>query len=252
MDHISGLNGIKITICSTLWMEYRIFGFLNQEYMPSNPETLGKYLYELPEEKIAKHPLANRDDARLLFYHSGQISHRSFRDVVGLVPKDALIFLNNTKVIAARLYFQKPAGAQIEVLLTEPTLPHTGFQKALKTKNKCTWKCMIGNLKKWKDENVLSLKLNEKIRIKARLVDRDQKLVEFSWHGDQEFLEVIEAAGNVPLPPYLNRAEEAGDKTKTKPSFPNRKAPWQPLRPAFILPKGFWPTSRPKAYAKAG
>lgn len=187
--------------------------------MASDSASLEKYLYELPEDRIAKHPLANREDSKLLLYQNGEIRHESFRQVVDLVPDDSLLFLNNTKVIAARLFFQKTTGAQIEVFLTEPILPHTEFQQALKAKNTCTWKCMVGNLKKWKDENVLALRLNEEIEIEARLVDREKLFVEFSWAGDQEFLEIIEAAGHVPLPPYLNREEEADDKDRYQTVF---------------------------------
>ncbi|WP_422361796.1 S-adenosylmethionine:tRNA ribosyltransferase-isomerase [Reichenbachiella sp.] len=187
--------------------------------MASDSASLEKYLYELPEHRIAKHPLANRDDSKLLLYQSGNISHQTFKEVVDLVPENALLFLNNTKVIAARLFFHKSTGAQIEVFLTEPILPHTEFQKALKAKNKCTWKCMVGNLKKWKDENVLSLRLNDQLDIEARLVDREQNLVEFSWNGEQEFLSIVEAAGHVPLPPYLNREEEKEDKDRYQTVF---------------------------------
>lgn len=187
--------------------------------MASESTSLDNYLYELPEHRIAKHPLANRDDSKLLLYKKGEISHQTFKEVADLVPDHTLLFLNNTKVIAARLFFQKSTGAQIEVFLTEPILPHTEFQKALKAKNKCTWKCMIGNLKKWKDENVLSLKLNKELAIEARLTDREQNLVEFSWAGDQEFLSIVEAAGHVPLPPYLNREEEKEDKDRYQTVF---------------------------------
>ncbi|SMD36672.1 S-adenosylmethionine:tRNA ribosyltransferase-isomerase [Reichenbachiella faecimaris] len=187
--------------------------------MSSDSASLEKYLYELPDHRIAKHPLAHRDDSKLLLYRAGEIEHQTFKDVVDLVPDDSLLFLNNTKVIAARLFFHKSTGAQIEVFLTEPILPHTEFQNALKVKNKCTWKCMIGNLKKWKDENVLSLKLNDELTIEARLVDRKKNLVEFTWEGNHEFLSIVEAAGHVPLPPYLNREEEAEDKDRYQTVF---------------------------------
>ncbi|MEO9804373.1 MAG: S-adenosylmethionine:tRNA ribosyltransferase-isomerase [Reichenbachiella sp.] len=187
--------------------------------MASDSISLEKYLYQLPEERIAKHPLANRDDSKLLLYQDGQIHHKKFKNVTNLVPKDSLLFLNNTKVIAARLFFKKETGAQIEAFLTEPILPHSEFQKALKAKKMCVWKCMIGNLKKWKDENILSLRLNDCTQIKAKLIDRKNNLVEFSWDTDQEFLEIVEAAGHVPLPPYLNREEEAEDKDRYQTVF---------------------------------
>jgi S-adenosylmethionine:tRNA ribosyltransferase-isomerase len=187
--------------------------------MDSETTFLEDYLYNLPEDKIAKHPLAERESSKLLQFKNGNISHESFSNVADMVPSNSLLFLNNTKVIAARLYFKKDTGAKIEVFLTEPISPHAEFQQALKVKNKCIWKCMIGNLKKWKEDNVLQLHLNDSIHLEARLVDRDQNHVEFSWEGEQAFLEIIENAGHVPLPPYLNRAEESEDKARYQTVF---------------------------------
>jgi len=179
---------------------------------------LENYLFELPDERIAKHPLKNRDDSKILIYKNGMVRHEKFKGVVDEIPEDSTIFLNNTKVIAARLYFQKSTGAKIEVFLTEPIAPHTEFQNALKVKHKCVWKCMIGNLKKWKEGTFIHLQLNN-IGLDARLIDRKQGLVEFTWNTDDEFLQIIESAGHVPLPPYLNREEETEDKARYQTVF---------------------------------
>lgn len=186
--------------------------------MNSKADSLQNYSYDLPEGKIAKHPLKNRDDSKLLIYNQEKIKHEAFKNIADYIPKDATIFLNNTKVIAARLYFHKSTGAKIEVFLTEPISPHTEIVQALKVKGKCTWACIIGNLKKWKDDDVLTLQLNE-MELEARLIDRTTGHVEFSWAGDQEFLEVVEAAGHVPLPPYMNRPDEQDDKNRYQTVF---------------------------------
>lgn len=184
--------------------------------------SLEKYLYELPENKIARYPLAERDMSKLLKYEEGEISHHTFKDVVELVPKDSLLVFNNTKVIAARLFFYKETGAKIEIFLTEPIAPSGDFQLALKAVNSCTWKCMIGNVKKWK-EDALKLTINSEahgeIMVRATLVDRENGWVQFDWDAPIEFLEIIESGGNVPLPPYLNRVAEAEDKNRYQTVF---------------------------------
>ncbi|MFY0651733.1 MAG: S-adenosylmethionine:tRNA ribosyltransferase-isomerase [Cyclobacteriaceae bacterium] len=182
--------------------------------------SLQKYLYELPEERIAKHPLAERDMSRLLKFEAGEISHHNFKDAPGLVPNDSLLVFNNTKVIAARLFFYKDTGARIEIFLTEPIEPYSEFQLALKAKQTCTWKCIIGNAKKWKDGQ-LTMQFNEDQDpgIKATLIDREQGIVQFDWKSEIEFLDIIESAGNVPLPPYLNREAEAEDKDRYQTVF---------------------------------
>ncbi|UXP33956.1 S-adenosylmethionine:tRNA ribosyltransferase-isomerase [Reichenbachiella agarivorans] len=189
----------------------------------SNENTkLEKYLFELPDEKIAKHPLENRDASKLLVYKQNKIQHDYFKNLLDHIPAHSTIFLNNTKVIAARLYFQKDTGAKIEVFLTEPNSPETEFQQALKVKNRCTWKCMIGNLKKWKEDTSIHLQLDH-ISLHAKLIDRIAGLVEFAWNTEDEFLSIIEAAGHVPLPPYLNREEIAADKERYQTVFSEKE-----------------------------
>ena len=182
---------------------------------------MDNFHYELPEDRIAKFPLENRDESKLLFFDQGKISHQNFKDSIQLVPADSLLFFNNTKVIAARLHFFKETGARIEVFLTDPVTPHNDFQLVLKSKKTCTWKCIIGNVKKWKDET-LALQLpsgNGTIKLSANLIDREKGLVKFDWSGDSTFLDVVEEIGKVPLPPYLNREAEAGDKQRYQTVF---------------------------------
>lgn len=190
--------------------------------MVNNNTDLAQYLFDLPDEKIAKHPLKDRDASKLLVYKNDTIHHDHFRNLLDHVPTDATLFLNNTKVIAARLYFQKNTGAKIEVFLTEPISPHTAFEPALKAKKTCIWKCMIGNLKKWKDNTSIYLTLGA-INLEAKLLDRSHGLVEFCWDTADEFLMVIEAAGHVPLPPYLNRAQESEDKYRYQTVFSEKE-----------------------------
>ncbi|PIB34121.1 S-adenosylmethionine tRNA ribosyltransferase [Reichenbachiella sp. 5M10] len=185
----------------------------------SKPSTeLEEYLFELPDEKIAKHPLENRDASKMLVYKQGEITHDHFKNLLDHIPTDSTLFLNNTKVIAARLFFQKSTGAKIEVFLTEPISPYQEFEKALQVKKQCSWKCIIGNLRKWKDGTTITLQLGS-IQLRAKLIDRSHGIVEFSWDTEDAFLQIIEAAGHVPLPPYLNRKETEDDKTRYQTVF---------------------------------
>ena len=184
--------------------------------------SLEDYHYELPENRIAKYPLAKRDSSKLLKYENGQISHHQFKDITSLIPKSSLLVFNNTKVIAARLFFYKDSGAKIEIFLTEPIEPYSDFQLVLKAKNTCTWKCMIGNVKKWKGGNltmIIHQDGNDDLIVKASLIDKEHGLVKFNWEGSSEFLDIIEAGGKVPLPPYLNREAEIADKDRYQTVF---------------------------------
>ncbi len=179
---------------------------------------LSQYQYDLPNDRIAKHPLDQRDASKLLIYKEGEITHKRFSDALDYLPSGSTIFFNNTKVIAARLYFFKPTGAKIEVFLTEPMAPFTDFQQAFGATKSCMWKCIIGNLKKWKDGEVLSMKMDQ-THLTASLEDRGNNLVRFEWEDQVPFLEIVEQAGHVPLPPYLNREEESEDKDRYQTVF---------------------------------
>lgn len=192
--------------------------------MPQSPHfpfpavRLEDYRYQLPEEAIAKYPLARRDQSRLLVYRQKEISHRQFRELPELLPANSLLFFNNTKVIPARMLFRKETGAQIELFLLEPVSPSPIMSEALSQTDRCSWQCMIGNLKRWKEDQPLlrHFMLNgQEITVKALLKDRSKGLVDFSWNGDNiSFAELVEAGGQVPLPPYLNREAEAEDRPR--------------------------------------
>ena len=179
---------------------------------------LKDYEYTLPEERIAKFPLKKRDDSKLLQYKNGEISHWNFYDIPALLPKDSLLVYNDTKVIPARLIFQRETGARIEIFLLQPILPTTVIPEIMLAKHPVVWETMIGNAKKWKDGEILTgrVLLNQKeILLQAKLLDRESRKVEFSWNDSQvAFVDVVEASGEVPLPPYLNRKPETEDKNR--------------------------------------
>jgi len=179
---------------------------------------LKAYEYTLPEERIAKFPLKKRDDSKLLHYKNGVISHFNFHQIPDLLPADSLLVYNDTKVIPARLIFQRETGAKIEIFLLQPLLPTTVIPEIMLAKHPVVWETMIGNSKKWKDGEILtgSVSLDGKeILLKATLLDRESRTVEFAWNDATiAFVDVIEASGEVPLPPYLNRKPEADDKNR--------------------------------------
>lgn len=179
---------------------------------------LAEYTYHLADEKIAKYPLSERDQSKLLYYQKGAIAHRSFKDIVDLIPANTSLFFNNTKVIPARLIFNKSTGAQIEIFLLKPLLPSTILSLVMEEKQRVAWECMVGNFKKWKDDSPLErvLDLNgTTIHLLAKVLDRNKKLISFEWdNANVSFAEIVEASGKVPLPPYLNRPAEEDDKPR--------------------------------------
>lgn len=179
---------------------------------------LKAYEYTLPEERIAKFPLQMRSDSKLLVCKKGEIFHLHFYDIPDLLPVDTLLVYNDTKVIPARLIFQRETGARIEIFLLQPISPTTVIPEIMLAKHPVTWETMIGNVKKWKIGEVLKGKVqvgNKEIVLSATLKNRDEKLVEFSWNDpDISFVDVVEASGEVPLPPYLNRKPIEEDKNR--------------------------------------
>ncbi len=176
------------------------------------------YNYPLPDERIAKYPLAERDRSKLLIYKDGAVSESQFHKVGDYLPTDSLLVYNNTRVIQARLVFHKETGARIEVFCLEPIAPHD-YQLNLSSTTGCTWKCMIGNLKKWKGGVLEHTILNAQY---SNLVLRAERLsttgntheVRFTWDDDTvSFAEILDAMGELPIPPYLNRKTEESDKT---------------------------------------
>ncbi|WP_143961450.1 S-adenosylmethionine:tRNA ribosyltransferase-isomerase [Litoribacter populi] len=178
---------------------------------------LSDYHYELPDEKIAKFPLPQRDTSKLLHFEDDKVSHRQFSEISSLIPQNSLLVFNNTKVIPARLIFLKDTGARIEIFLLKPILPSVEINQVMEARGEVVWETMIGNLKKWKDDEILrgNIKIGEEdVLIEACLSDREKRKVTFNWSSNHPFVSVVEATGEVPLPPYLNRKATDEDKPR--------------------------------------
>ena len=182
-----------------------------------------EYNYPLPDERIAKYPLAQRDQSKLLIYRNGQLSEDRFYRVGEYLPADSLLIYNNTRVIQARLEFHKQSedgtqGARVEIFCLEPLEPHD-YQLSLGSTDGCTWKCMIGNAKKWKTGALalpVVLPSGEEVKLLAEKGAQTGNTfaVNFSWEGASvSFAEILDAVGELPIPPYLNRKTEESDKT---------------------------------------
>lgn len=167
-----------------------------------------EFYFDLPSHRIAKYPLEQRDTSKLLVYN-GEVKHSSFANLDMFLPDDTVLVMNNAKVIPARLYFQRETGALIEVLLLEPISP-ANYEEVFNTDAQCSWKCIIGNSKKWKEDEIISLHDNENL-LNARLINRENRIVELSWSCGLTFTELLKKVGELPLPPYLNRDTEIGD-----------------------------------------
>lgn len=172
--------------------------------------------YNLPDERIARHPLEVRDACKLLVSAAdGGVRHEVFSSLPELIPSDALLVFNDTRVINARITFEKITGSRIEVFLLDPLDPHD-YVQMFQAKGRCRWKCLVGNLKRWK-----SGPLSKTLEIDGRNVilsatlegdaDGNSKIVAFSWDSDDTFASVVDAAGYIPIPPYLKRASEKCD-----------------------------------------
>lgn len=177
--------------------------------------SISDFSYDLPDNKIAKYPLAERDQSKLLVWKNGQILDEQFRNLHQHLPANSLLIFNNTKVIRARLHFQKETGAKIEIFCLDPHDP-SDYQIAFQTTESCIWKCMIGNQKKWKGELLKKVIRIDGVEILlcAEQVEpeKDKSLIRFSWDNpDFEFSRIIEQAGSLPIPPYLNRETEQSD-----------------------------------------
>ena len=175
------------------------------------------YNYELPDSRIAKYPLEERDQSKLLEFRDSCITEHIFRDLPGLLPDNAIMVFNDTKVVPARLHFRRESGASIEVFCLEPHLP-VEYNVNFASTGQCEWRCIVGNVKKWKgdvlrldnpdgDESVSLMNL------RAELVERqgETSIVRFLWHNGAAFSAVLEACGRIPIPPYLNRDTESID-----------------------------------------
>lgn len=174
------------------------------------------YNYDLPDNKIAKYPLEERDNSQLLVYKSKTITDSRFSSITDYLPEDSLMIFNNTKVIQARLHFKKATGAQIEIFCLDPYFPHD-YNLIFQTTDYCSWQCMIGNLKKWK-EGILEKEVlinNETVLLKAERIQSadNTHVIKFEWNNSQyTFADILDAVGELPIPPYLNRDTEEKDK----------------------------------------
>jgi S-adenosylmethionine:tRNA ribosyltransferase-isomerase len=177
---------------------------------------ISDYTYLLPQERIAYYPLPQRDESKLLVYNKGQIAHESFKHLTAFLPANSFLFFNDTKVIPARLHFRKGTGAEIEIFLLTPVKPSSLHVEAMAAKSTSTWQCTIGNLKRWSDNLTL---VHPHSALEARLLDRNQGIVEFSWSGNHTFAEVIMQAGETPLPPYIKRIAEPSDRIRYQTIF---------------------------------
>lgn len=173
------------------------------------------YTYILPENRIAKYPLENRDSSKLLVYKNGNISEDNFFNLKSYLPENSLMIFNNTKVVPARLLFKKETGAIIEVFCLEPVLPND-YALNFNSIGECSWNVVIGNAKKWKGGDVFFLcgeedKAAFELNLRAELVekgDNNGSIVKFKWDGDKSFSEVLDICGRIPIPPYLKRDTE--------------------------------------------
>jgi S-adenosylmethionine:tRNA ribosyltransferase-isomerase len=178
---------------------------------------ISDYNYPLPDERIAKYPIAQRDHSKLLVYRHGEVGEDTFYNITKYLPEGALMIFNNTKVIQARLHFRKETGALIEVFLLEPAEP-TDYELMFQQTERCSWLCLVGNLKKWK-EGTLRRTFEVKGRQLTLSAERKHEQgtshwIELTWDNpDVSFAEILEAVGELPIPPYLNRKTEEGDKT---------------------------------------
>ncbi len=172
--------------------------------------SISDFHYPLPDERIAKYPLAERDASKLLEWRDGSIHHHVFRDLPERLAGDETLFFNNTKVIPARMYFRKPTGGLIEVFLLEPVAPHL-VELAMRSTKAVEYRCMIGNLKRWAEGTTLERSLGE-TTLRVTLLDKADLHVRFEWDDARiPFAKIIELAGEIPIPPYLNRDAEALD-----------------------------------------
>lgn len=189
-----------------------------------NPKNIhiADYHYDLPDERIAKFPLAERDTSKLLIYNHGEVSEDVFTSLPKYLPSGALMVFNNTKVIQARLHFRKAStdgvlGALIEVFCLEPAMPND-YQMNFSQRGSVQWYCLVGNLKKWKEgklyrEIAMPDGTTITLSCERKGLHGTSHLVEFAWNGDYTWADLLDAVGELPIPPYLNRATQESDKT---------------------------------------
>ena len=214
----------------------KVFIFLRKIWFEMIEEykniSIKDYTYNLPDEKIAKYPLEKRDGSNLLYREGQKIKHTKFNKLTGFLAKEDLLVFNNAKVIQARLAFQKETGANIEIFCLEPHVP-ADYNLSFQSTTDCQWKCMVGNLKKWKKGSLVKqIEINsQKYTIKADKLEQNgaSVIVNFSWQAEEKdnkvlsFADILEHIGKTPLPPYLNRKAEKSDKTRYQTVYAKQK-----------------------------
>lgn len=196
------------------------FSGIDQKFDPSIllMNSRNDFVYHLPEDRIATYPLAQRDASKLLFYKAGKIQHHTFTDLPKLLPDNAMLVFNNSKVISARLIFQKSTGTKVEIFLLEPEKPSPVVAIAMQAQGSAVWNAMVGNKKKWRADEILEMELwheGQKVHIQASWLNRETNSIRLTWTPESlYFFEVIELFGRIPIPPYLNRETEESDKIR--------------------------------------
>lgn len=184
---------------------------------------ISDYNYPLPDDRIAKFPIAQRDHSKLLLYRKGAVSEDVFYHISDHLPQHSLMVFNNTRVIQARMHFRKDTGALIEIFLMEPAAP-VDYEQVFQTRGHCAWRCMIGNLKKWKEGSLhrefdikgchFTLTATRDDAKNAQVATGTNFWIDFTWDSTTiSFAEILEAIGELPIPPYLNRETQESDKT---------------------------------------
>jgi S-adenosylmethionine:tRNA ribosyltransferase-isomerase len=174
---------------------------------------ISDFTYSLPDERIAQHPLADRDKSKLLLYRNGDIQDHTFQDIANLLPADSLIVFNTTRVVRARIIMRRASGAEIEIFCTDAADASSGFIDTLVRKSEVTIKAFTGNSKRWKDGETLEVQ-KDGIVLSASKIEpvNDQWKIRLSWNNAAlNFAEILELFGNIPLPPYMKRNEETED-----------------------------------------
>ena len=181
-----------------------------------NPKNLSinDFQYNLPDERVAKYPLPERDASKLLVYKNGVIRESQYKHLAAEIPENSLLIFNNTKVVEARILFQKSSGSTIEIFCLEPDEKYSDITNAMLQKGSVLWKCLVGGAKKWKEDLITKI-IDKTLFLNAKKVKKysDYFLIEFSWDDvSLSFAEVLHIVGKIPLPPYLNRDVEEKDK----------------------------------------
>jgi S-adenosylmethionine:tRNA ribosyltransferase-isomerase len=183
---------------------------------------ISDYLYHLPDENIALEPLANRDASKLLVYQNQTISHHVFNELPELLPKEGMLVFNNAKVIPARMYFEKPTGGVIEIFLLSPW--QESIQLVLEASRPVEWECLVGGLKKWKEGKIQWVHKDLVLSAERTGKGKESEIIKFEWNKPEiNFAGILEIAGNIPLPPYINRQLSPEDKIRYQTIFASRE-----------------------------